>query len=195
MTKFNKTEEEAERKRVIKVFTDHAFQFLACADAITKDPRLACVYVPIRNGMMYMGMFPCAPLGAYVELWTTSLQWAHIDKDGLSLIWSFGGSPLSGLNFGETVWEDGTCRCQQPFPFGSMGPAGKSYLSATKKYRRLWGETNVKPLSLDDAVQWVEERLTPETYRQAIARFTCSLQKRQQEWAEAMSITTGSHRP
>ena len=178
--KFSKEEKEAERKRLTRVFTDHAFQFLACADAVMKDPRLACVEVPIRNGMAYTGALPPATIGAYVDLWTSSPHCVHINEDGLSLLWFISGSPLSGANACNAVWEDGTCRRQSPFD--KFLHAGMEYGKSASKYQRIKQEIGVVPYTLDEAAEWVEQQLTPETYRKAIARFTCSLHARQMEW-------------
>ena len=178
--KLIKEEQEAERKRLTRVFTDHAFQFLACADAVMKDPRLACVDVPITNGMAYTGPLPPATIGAYVDLWTSSPHCVHINDDGLSLLWFISGSPLSGANACEAVWEDGTCRRQSPFD--TFIYAGMEYGKSASKYQRIKQEIGVVPYTLDEAAEWVEQQLTPETYRKAIARFTCSLHARQMEW-------------
>lgn len=168
--------DETERIRLMKVFTDHAFQFLACADAILADPRLSCVGVPIKNGMAYTGVLPLATIGAYVELWTTSTCAAQFNKHGLSLTWFFSGSPLSGVNVCESVWQDGACRRQSPH--GKFVRAACACGSACLKYQRLKQETCVEPYTLDEAAQWVVRQLTPEVYRKAIDSFAHQLWNR-----------------
>ena len=178
--KLIKGEQEAERKRLTRVFTDHASQFLACADAVMKDPRLACVEVPITNGMAYTGALPPATIGAYVDLWTSSPLAAQFNEHGLSLTWYISGSPLSGANACKSVWQDGICRQQSPHEM--FVHLAMEYGKSASKYQRIKQEIGVVPYTLDEAAEWVEQQLTPETYRKAIARFTYSLHARQMKW-------------
>lgn len=172
---------EAERRRLVKVFTDHAFQFLACADTVLANLKLSCVDVPIENGMAYTGALPKPTIGAYVELWTTSPLAAQFNEDGLSLTWFISGSPLSGANACESVWQDGTCRWQSPY--GKFLSLAGEYSKASVKYLRLKRETGVVPYTLDEAAEWVEQQLAPETYHKAIDKFAYELMNKQRERA------------
>lgn len=161
--------DESERQRLMKVFTDHAFQFLACAKYVLDNPRLAFVDVPITNGMAYTGALPKPTIGAYIEMWTTSPYCARIGKDGLSLTWFISGSPLSGANACESVWEDGTCRKQSPN--GRFIDVAMACGRASGKFQSLKREKGTIPYTLDEAAEWVENKLTPKTYRKAIENF------------------------
>ena len=162
-------EDESERLRLKKVFTDHAFKFLVCAKYILADPCMACVDVPVTNGMAYTGALPRPTIGAYIEMWTTNPYCARIGKDGLSLTWFVSGSPLSGANLCESVWEDGTCRKQSPN--GQFIDVAMICGRASGKYQRMKREKGINPYTLDEAVMRVESQLTPKAYRKAIDNF------------------------
>lgn len=87
--------EAAERKRLLKLFTDHAFLFLTCADAIMAEPKIACVEIPTENGMAFTGAMPTPTIGTYVEMWTTSPYAVRFYKKGLSLMWGISGNPMT----------------------------------------------------------------------------------------------------
>ena len=186
--KLIKEEQEAERKRLKKVFTDHAFQFLACAEAILAEPKLACVDVPITNGMAYTGPLPPATIGAYVDLWTSSPLAAQFNEHGLSLTWYISGSPLSGANACMSVWQDGICRQQSPH--GMFVHLGYAYGKSASMYQRIKQEIGVVPYTLDEAAEWVEQQLAPEAYRKAISNYAYWLTRKQSEQANHEIKTT-----
>ncbi len=108
-----KQEEDAERKArkaEQKLFYDHAFFFLANKDRILNDSRMFLALVPIQSGLAYTGTsgFRNPTLGVYLEFWMNCKYATSIDGDGRkSLVCRIAGSPLSGSNMCDVVFEDG----------------------------------------------------------------------------------------
>lgn len=171
--------EAAERERLLKLFTDHAFLFLTCADAIMAEPKIACVEIPTENGMAFTGAMPTPTIGTYVEMWTTSPYAVRFYKKGLSLMWGISGNPMTGSNGCAGVFEDGTW-CHQE-PFGRFLDVAQVCGSKTGKYQRMKHEMNVEPYTLDEAVQWAENQITPDIYRKRINAFTCKIHRMQMQ--------------
>lgn len=89
-----------------KVFLNNAFFFLAHRDRIMSDSRMFLASVPVQNGPIYFGKL-C--LGAYLEWWLSYNTVRRISEDGrLSLVFRLAGSPFSGRNSCQEVYEDGS---------------------------------------------------------------------------------------
>lgn len=91
-------------------FLQNAFLFLDNAERIMSDPRMSMARVSVSNGLAYMGPFPSASLGIYLDWWLNSgLEDIVHDKDGRrALTWHISGSPLTGMNSCSCVYPDGT---------------------------------------------------------------------------------------
>ncbi len=90
----------------IKLFLNNAFFLLAHRDRIMRDSRMFLASVPIQNGPIYYGKL-C--LGTYLEWWLSYDTLRRTSEDGrLSLIFRLAGSPFSGRNSCNEVYEDGS---------------------------------------------------------------------------------------
>ena len=89
-----------------KIFLNNAFFFLAHRDRIMSDNQMFLASVPIQNGPIYFGKL-C--LGTYLEWWLSCDTVRRITEDGrLSLVFRLAGSPFSGRNSCNEVYEDGS---------------------------------------------------------------------------------------
>ena len=93
-----------------KLFVDNAFLFLARRDRIMADSRMFLAPVPIQNGLAYTGTsgFMHPTLGVYLEFWLNCMASTLIDDNGRKgLVVHIAGSPLSGSNKCQVVFDDG----------------------------------------------------------------------------------------
>lgn len=89
-----------------KIFLNNAFFFLAHRDRIMSNSRMFLASVPVQNGPIYFGKL-C--LGAYIEWWLSCDTVRRISEDArLSLVFRLAGSPFSGRNSCNEVYEDGS---------------------------------------------------------------------------------------
>ena len=89
-----------------KIFLNNAFFFLAHSDRIMRVSRMFLALVPVQNGPISFGKL-C--LGAYLEWWLSYDAVRKISEDGrLSLVFRLAGSPFSGRNSCNEVYEDGS---------------------------------------------------------------------------------------
>ena len=89
-----------------KIFLNNAFYFLAHHDRIMRDSRMFLALVPVQNGPISFGKL-C--LGAYLEWWLSYDAVRRISEEGrLSLVFRLAGSPFSGRNSCNEVYEDGS---------------------------------------------------------------------------------------
>ena len=89
-----------------KLFLNNAFFFLSHRDRIMHDIRMFLASVPIPNGPIYFGKL-C--LGTYLEWWLSFDVVRRTSEDGrLSLVFRLAGSPFSGRNSCDEVYEDGS---------------------------------------------------------------------------------------
>ena len=115
-------------------FLKNAFLFLDNAERILGDSRMSQARVPVSNGLAYMGPFPAANLGVYVDWWQNSgLKEILHDREGRrALTWHIAGSPLSGMNSCSCVYPDGTTANLSHSSFGRMW---KTFHEAIKRHR------------------------------------------------------------
>lgn len=149
----------AEYKHSRDCFLRNAFLFLDNAERILGDPRMAMAHVSVSNGLAYMGAFPTACIGAYLDWWLHSgIEEILHDKEGRkALTWSVSGSPLSGMNSCSCVYPDGSIAT---ISHGSFGKIWKSFLDANKRCRPE-GET-VEPSSIEEVVEILKTNATTE---------------------------------
>ena len=89
-----------------KIFLNNAFFFLSHRDRIISDSRMFLASVPVQNGPIYFGKL-C--LGAYLKWWLSYDAVRRISEEGrLSLVFRLAGSPFSGRNSCNEVYEDGS---------------------------------------------------------------------------------------
>lgn len=140
----------AEYKHSRDCFLRNAFLFLDNAERIIGDPRMSLARVSVSNGLAYMGAFPTANLGAYIDWWKNSgLEEILHDKEGRkALTWTVSGSPLSGMNSCSCVYPDGSIAT---ICHGSFVKIWKSFLDAINRCRPE-GET-VEPFSIEEVVE------------------------------------------
>ncbi len=94
-----------------RLFYDNAFLFLAHSERIMNDKRMSLTSVPIQSGLAYTGTsgFQNPTLGVYLEFWQNCHLATRIDGNGIkSLLCRIAGSPLTGSNKCDVVYEDGT---------------------------------------------------------------------------------------
>lgn len=140
----------AEYKHSRDCFLRNVFLFLDNAERILGDPRMAMARVSVSNGLAYMGAFPTACIGAYLDWWLHSgIEEILHDKEGRkALTWSVSGSPLSGMNSCSCVYPDGSIAT---ISHGSFGKIWKSFLDANGRCRPK-GES-VEPFSIEEVVE------------------------------------------
>ncbi len=150
----------AEYKHSRDYFLQNAFLFLDNAERILGDPRMAMARVSVSNGLAYMGVFPTACIGAYLDWWLHSgIEEILHDKEGCkALTWSVSGSPLSGMNSCSCVYPDGSIAT---INHGSFGKIWKSFLDANKRFHTTEGEL-VEPFSIEEVVEILKTNATTE---------------------------------
>lgn len=123
----------AEYRRSKECFLQNAFFFLDNAERILSDTRLANARVSVSNGLAYMGAFPTANLGTYIDWWKNSgLDEILYDKEGhKALTWCISGSPLSGMNSCMCVYPDGTTT---KVSHGSFNKMWKTFREAINRH-------------------------------------------------------------
>lgn len=124
----------AEYRRSRDCFLQNAFFFLENAERILSDTRMSNARVFVSNGLAYMGAFPTANLGTYIDWWKNSgLEEILHDEEGRkALTWSVSGSPLSGMNSCMCVYPDGTTA---KVSHGSFCRKWKTFSEAVKRHR------------------------------------------------------------
>jgi hypothetical protein len=77
-------------------------------ERILSDSRMFLTPIAEPNGLAYLGAFPAATLGAYIELWTLCDAALLTDERGIQhFVTRVAGSPLSGSNRCTLVSEEG----------------------------------------------------------------------------------------
>ena len=77
-------------------------------ERILSDSRMFLTPIAETNGLAYLGTFPEATLGAYIELWTLCDAALITDERGIQhFVTRVAGSPLSGSNRCTLVSEEG----------------------------------------------------------------------------------------
>lgn len=138
-----------ETRRQQELFCKHAFLFLRNADTVLADPRMAYCAVPFQNGTAQTGAFPCHTFGVYLEWWLSSNLATHIAEDGRqALIYRFAGSLLSGVNYCDCVFEDGTT---ERFSCKALINLCRSFSPISKRYYDM--KEDVVPYSLYDVIE------------------------------------------
>lgn len=91
-------------------FIQHAFFFLANADRILQDERMAASPIDMGNNLAYLGRngLAGATLGVYLQWWIDNRTARHDGEGRDALTYFFAGSPLSGQNSCRCVYPDGT---------------------------------------------------------------------------------------
>ena len=91
-------------------FIRHAFFFLANADRILQDERMAAVPIDMGNNLAYTGRsgLEGATLGVYLRWWIDNRTARSDNECREALTYFFAGSPLSGQNSCRCVYPDGT---------------------------------------------------------------------------------------
>ena len=105
------TMEKSQQAR--KLFYDYAFFFFAYRECILNDSRMFLAPVPIYSGLADSGSggFQNPTLGVYVEFWLNCPLSTKIDKnDSKMLVCSISGSPMTGSNLCDVVYEDGKAK-------------------------------------------------------------------------------------
>ncbi len=106
----DKKNQDDETKAGKELFCDNAFLFLAYKDRILNDSRMFLAAVPIQSGLAYTGTggFRNPTLGVYVEFWLNCPSATFVDdKDRKGMVARISGSPLSGCNACDVVFDDG----------------------------------------------------------------------------------------
>lgn len=124
----------AEYRRSRECFLQNAFLFLENAERILSDTRMSNARVSVSNELAYMGAFPTANLGTYIDWWKNSGldEILHDDNERKALTWSVSGSPLTGMNSCMCVYPDGTTT---KVSHGSFGRKWKTFIEALKRHR------------------------------------------------------------
>lgn len=114
--------DEEEKKAQQQLFVSNAFYLLAHRERIMRDSRMFLAPVAIQSGLAYFGTggFHDLTVGVYLEWWENCTGAMRTDKDGRrSLVYRLVGSPLSGCNRSNEVFEDGTTAIVTLLPFNA----------------------------------------------------------------------------
>lgn len=152
-------------------FLNNAFLFLDNAERILGDPRMAMARVSVSDGLTYMGTFPMANLGTYLDWWLHSgIEEILHDKEGRkALTWCFSGSPLSGMNSCSCVYPDGSI---DRISHGSFARIRKTFSEASKRHRI---DETIEPFSFEDVAEILKTNATTE---EEILRARLAVQQR-----------------
>ena len=90
-------------------------------ERILSDSRMFLTPIAELNGLAYLGAFPEATLGAYIELWTLCDAALITDERGIQhFVTCVAGSPLSGGNRCTLVSEEGEVGTRSVRDFSSL---------------------------------------------------------------------------
>ena len=90
-------------------------------ERILSDSRMFLTPIAEPNGLVYLGAFPAATLGAYIELWTLCDAALLTDERGIQhFVTRVAGSPLSGSNRCTLVSEEGEVSTRSVRDFSSL---------------------------------------------------------------------------
>ena len=90
-------------------------------ERILSDSRMFLTPIAELNGLAYLGAFPEATLGAYIELWTLCDAALITDERGIQhFVTRVAGSPLSGNNRCTLVSEEGEVSTRSVRDFSSL---------------------------------------------------------------------------
>lgn len=165
-----KTEEETSLQ---DLFTQNAFLFLANRDRILSDSRMLLAPADVSNGLMYTGAFPKPTLGVYIEWWLHCPRSVEFDKEGtMSLLWKIGGSPLSGTNWCDKVYEDGKTQRISVNYFIKLWPR---LHDITVNYYR--PQQAYQAYTLQQVIDILKQETTAEYYDESLREFKHRAQK------------------
>jgi hypothetical protein len=101
-----KQQKNTQEPKEVRIFLNNAFFLLAHRDRIMSDCQMFLASVPVENGPISFGKL-C--LGVYIEWWLSYDTVRRVSEDGrLSLVFRLAGSPCSGRNSCNEVYEDGS---------------------------------------------------------------------------------------
>ena len=120
-------DDDARRVQDLKFFLDHAYDFLRNADKIFQDSRMFLAPVP------KCGFISHPTLGIFLEWWIYGEEEFRKDKEGNDALTYFViGNPMTGSNFCECVYPDGTITKMR---HKSVWYVMKSYGSICSRYK------------------------------------------------------------
>lgn len=128
-------EQQKEKERMQRLFTDNAFMLLEEQEHIMSDSRLFLAQVPIESGLAYVGSggFRNPTLGVYIEWWLNCPYSSVEDRNGRKwLVYKLAGSPLSGCNCCGLVDQDGNVKKEQLPHFHD---AFHSFININQRYK------------------------------------------------------------
>lgn len=162
----------AEYRHSRDCFLQNAFLFLDNSERIFGNQRMAMARVSVSNGLAYMGAFPTANLGTYLDWWKNSgLEEILHDKERRkALTWAVNGSPLSSMNSCSCVYPDGSIAT---ISHGSFGKIWKSFMDSNKRCSPD-GES-VEPFTIEKVVEILKTNATTE---EEILRARLAVQQR-----------------
>ncbi len=105
-----KSETKAERRAEQELFYKNVYFFWRNRKYILNDGRMLFAPVVVDNGLAYInaGGLRYPTLGAYVEFWMNCPEATITDDEGKKgLVCRMCGSPLTGVNCCDVVFEDG----------------------------------------------------------------------------------------
>lgn len=117
-----------------RLFYDNAFLFLAHSERIMNDKRMSLAPIPIQSGLAYTGTsgFHNPTLGVYLEFWQNCHLATRIDGNGIkSLLCRIAGSPLTGSNKCDVVYEGGMVESVQ---LPCFRPVWHEFIEINKRY-------------------------------------------------------------
>ena len=90
-------------------------------ERILSDSRMFLTPIAERNGLAYLGPFPTATLGTYIEFWMLCDAAVFTDERGIQyFVTCVDGSPLSGANRCTQVSEVGEISMRSVYRFSSL---------------------------------------------------------------------------
>ena len=104
-------------------------------ERILSDSRMFLTPIAETNGLAYLGAFPEATLGVYIEFWTLCDAALITDERGIQhFVTRVAGSPLSGSNRCTLVSEEGEVSTLSVRDFSSLW---RPFRGLIRRYRKL----------------------------------------------------------
>ena len=103
-------------------------------ERILSDSRMFLTPIAERNGLAYLGPFPTATLGTYIEFWMLCDAAVFTDERGIQyFVTCVDGSPLSGANRCTQVSEVGEISMRSVYRFSSLW---RPFRDLIRRYRK-----------------------------------------------------------
>ena len=122
-------------------------------ERILSDSRMFLTPIAERNGLAYLGPFPTATLGTYIEFWMLCDAAVFTDERGIQyFVTCVDGSPLSGANRCTQVSEVGEISMRSVYRFSSLW---RPFRDLIRRYRK--PQTTAQHYTLPEVLSLLSE--------------------------------------